>query len=120
MPDGKICYVEIPAADIDRSVAFYTAVFGWEIRTRGDGAKAFNDATGAVSGSWVKGRQPSKDAGVLTYVMCDSIEATLKKIAAAGGQAVTPFTSIGPASDAFATFRDPAGNLFGLYQQTRK
>jgi hypothetical protein len=35
--NGKICYLEIPAIDIDGSVAFYKTVFGWNIRTRGDG-----------------------------------------------------------------------------------
>src|SRR5262249_32580573 len=35
---GKICYVEMPASDPARSAEFYRAVFGWTIRTRGDGA----------------------------------------------------------------------------------
>ena len=39
--NGKICYLEIPAMDIDRSVKFYTKVFGWKTRKRGDGAIAF-------------------------------------------------------------------------------
>ena len=26
---GKICYVQIPATDIERSAAFYEQVFGW-------------------------------------------------------------------------------------------
>ena len=33
--NGKICYVEIPAVDIQRSVEFYERVFGWAIRRRG-------------------------------------------------------------------------------------
>ena len=33
--NGKICYVEMPATDIERSAAFYRAVFGWTIRIRG-------------------------------------------------------------------------------------
>jgi predicted enzyme related to lactoylglutathione lyase len=41
---GRICYIEIPTADITRSAAFYAKVFGWKIRTRGDGATAFDDA----------------------------------------------------------------------------
>ena len=32
---GKICYLEIPAMDVERSAAFYTAVFGWRTRRRG-------------------------------------------------------------------------------------
>ena len=58
LANGKVCYVEIPATDIDRSAAFYEAVFGWRLRTRGDGHTAFDDTTDEVSGTWVTGRPP--------------------------------------------------------------
>lgn len=32
--NGKICYVEMPATDIERSAEFYKRVFGWHTRTR--------------------------------------------------------------------------------------
>ncbi|HEV7571131.1 MAG TPA: VOC family protein, partial [Thermoanaerobaculia bacterium] len=57
--NGKICYIEIPATDIERSAEFYTKVFGWATRKRGDGRLAFDDTTGQVSGTWVTGRPPS-------------------------------------------------------------
>jgi len=74
MTNGKICYLEIPAADVAASARFYATVFGWKVRQRGDGQQAFDDTTGSVSGSWVTGRSPSRDPGILTYVMVDSIE----------------------------------------------
>ena len=117
VPNGKICYLEIPAVDAETSAGFYAKVFGWNIRVRGDGARGFDDTTGGVSGSWVLGRQPSREPGVLTHVMVDSIADTLKKVSAAGGQTVTPLTPISAGGEAYATFRDPAGNLFGLYQE---
>lgn len=117
MPNGKICYLEIPAMDIERSAAFYRDVFGWGVRTRGDGARAFDDTTGAVSGTWVLDRTPAEDPGVLTYIMVDSVAGTIRKVEAGGGRLVTPETPLGPAGEAYATFRDPAGNLFGLYQE---
>ncbi len=52
LANGKICYVEIPATDVERSAAFYADAFGWKIRHRGDGAIAFDDTTGEVSGAW--------------------------------------------------------------------
>jgi predicted enzyme related to lactoylglutathione lyase len=117
MPDGKICYVEIPAIDAEASARFYADVFGWKVRTRGDGQLAFDDPTGAVSGSWVRGRPASGEPGMLTYIMVDRIEAALAEISARGGRAVTPRTPLGASGEAFATFLDPAGNLVGLYQQ---
>src|SRR3989442_10823397 len=113
MTDGKICYLEIPAPDIDGSARFYERVFGWKSRARGDGHRAFDDTTGAVSGSWVLGRKPSSGPGVLTYVMVDSIDATVKKVLAAGGKAATPRTPLGNAGEAFATFLDPPGTCSG-------
>ena len=43
--NGKICYIEMPSADIARSADFYRKVFGWNIRKRGDGATSFDDAS---------------------------------------------------------------------------
>jgi predicted enzyme related to lactoylglutathione lyase len=68
---GKICYLEIPAADAERSSRFYRDAFGWELRTRGDGAIAFDDAVKEVSGSWVTGRPP----GIMVHVMVADLEA---------------------------------------------
>jgi len=54
LKDGKICYVEFPAVDANRSADFYAKVFGWGIRKRGDGKSAFDDSVGEVSGTWVR------------------------------------------------------------------
>jgi predicted enzyme related to lactoylglutathione lyase len=62
---GKICYLEIPAADVERSSRFYRDAFGWELRTRDDGTIAFDDAVKEVSGSWVTDRPPSAEPGIM-------------------------------------------------------
>jgi len=113
--NGKICYVEIPATDIARSADFYQRSFGWNIRTRGDGATAFDDGVGQVSGSWVLRRPPSTDAGFLIYIMVDSVAATMDAVVANGGVIVQPIG--GDAPEITARFRDPAGNIMGLYQE---
>jgi predicted enzyme related to lactoylglutathione lyase len=115
LANGKVCYVEIPALDIDRSADFYSKVFGWRIRQRGDGRYAFDDATGEVSGTWVLGRPPSSAPGLLLYIMVDSVAATLDAILARGGELVQPIGADAP--EVTARFRDPAGNVVGLYQE---
>ena len=75
MANGKICYVEIPATDIAVSARFYENVFGWNIRQRGDGARAFDDAVGEVSGTWVLNRPPATEPGLLLYIMVKSVSA---------------------------------------------
>ena len=112
--NGKICYIEIPATDIARSAEFYRRVFGWNIRLRGDGHTAFDDATGEVSGTWVLGRPPASAPGLLVYVMVDSVAATVDLIVANGGEIVQPIG--GDAPEITARFRDP-GNIVGLYQE---
>lgn len=113
--NGKICYIEIPTTDIAKSADFYKAVFGWNIRTRNDGSVAFDDGVGQVSGTWVIGRPPSPTPGLLIYIMVDSVEATMKSIVAAGGEIVQPIGADAP--EITARFRDPGGNVLGLYQQ---
>lgn len=63
MGNGKICYIEMPAIDINASAGFYQKVFGWRPRQRGDGQLAFDDGVGQVSGTWVLGRKPATDPG---------------------------------------------------------
>ncbi len=113
--NGKICYLEIPALDIARSADFYQRVFGWNIRRRGDGATAFDDAVGEVSGTWILGRPPASAPGLLVYVMVDSVAATVDLVVANGGEIVQPMGADAP--EITARFRDPAGNVVGLYQE---
>jgi len=112
---GKICYVELPATDVSRSADFYAKVFGWQSRRRGDGALAFDDTTGQVSGSWVVGRTPAVTPGLLLYVMVDSVAEACERVLAHGGSIVQPIG--GDAPEITARFRDPGGNVIGLYQE---
>jgi predicted enzyme related to lactoylglutathione lyase len=115
--NGKICYIEMPTADIARSSEFYQRIFGWNIRKRGDGKVAFDDSVGQVSGTWVLGRPPSGTPGLLFYVMVDSVAATLDAIVANGGVIVQPMGADAP--EVTARFRDPGGNVIGLYQEPK-
>jgi len=115
--NGKICYIEMPATDIARSADFYRRVFGWNIRKRGDGSVAFDDGVGEVSGTWVIGRPPSTTPGLMIYIMMDSVAATVDAVVAAGGEIVQPIGADAP--EITARFRDPGGNVIGLYQQPK-
>jgi predicted enzyme related to lactoylglutathione lyase len=112
--NGKICYIQMPTTDIARSAEFYRRVFGWKIRQRGDGSTAFDDGVGQVSGTWVLGRPPSVTPGLLIYIMVDSVAATIETVIANGGEIVQPIGADAP--EITARFRDPGGNVLGLYQ----
>jgi len=116
--NGKVCYIEIPAVDVQRSAEFYAKVFGWRLRQRGDGHTAFDDTTGEVSGTWVAGRPPSAEPGLLFYIMVDSVAAAVDAVAAAVCAIVQPIGVDAP--ELTARFRDPGGNVVGLYQEPPK
>jgi hypothetical protein len=113
--NGKICYIEMPATDIVRSAEFYRRVFGWNIRKRGDGATAFDDGVGEVSGAWVVGRPPASTPGLMVYIMVDSVAAAVEAVIANGGEIVQSIGADAP--EITARFRDPGGNVIGLYQE---
>jgi len=114
MASGKICYIEMPATDIARSADFYKSIFGWNIRKRGDGSTSFDDTVGQVSGAFVLGRPPMSQVGLLIYVYVDSVAAAVDKVVAQGCEIVQPIGADAP--EITARFRDPGGNILGLYQ----
>jgi predicted enzyme related to lactoylglutathione lyase len=116
--NGKICYIEIPAIDVNTSATFYKEVFGWHIRKRGDGHISFDDTVGEVSGVWVAGRKAATEPGLLIYIMVDSATAAVSAVVAHGGKIVQPIGMDAP--EITARFSDPAGNVFGIYQEPVK
>jgi predicted enzyme related to lactoylglutathione lyase len=112
---GKICYIEIPATDVHESAEFYRRAFGWKIRHRGDGSTAFDDTVNEVSGTWVLGRPVAAQPGLMVYIMVASAADAVNAVVSEGGEIVQP---IDPGrAEVTATFRDPAGNVIGIYQQ---
>ena len=113
--NGKICHIEIPADDLERSARFYEQVFGWQIKRRGDGPISFDDPTEEVSGHWVPGRPPSTEPSLLFYIWVESVADAMETVSAHGCDIVQ--TIGGDPGEITARFRDPAGNVVGLYQE---
>ena len=112
---GKICYIEIPAINPSQSAQFYQQAFGWHIRQHNDGSTAFDDTVGGVSGMWTTGRPSSSVPGLVVSIMVANAETTINAIIAAGGEIVQPVNP--DEQEVYALFRDPAGNVLGIYQQ---
>ena len=100
---------------ISRDLLSFTEASSDEHSKRGDGSVAFDDGVGQVSGVWVLGRPPAATPGLLVYVMVDNAAATLEAIVAKGGEIVQQIGADAP--EITARFRDPGGNVIGLYQQ---
>lgn len=112
---GKVVYLEIPSEDVRGSAAFYRELFGWSIRERDDGALAFDDSSGEVSGAFRTGRPAQQEPGMLIYVKVTDVASSMRQVEAAGGVIVQPIG--GDPGETTARFRDPYGNLLALYQE---
>ena len=126
----KVVHFEIPAEDLDRAKNFYSSVFGWKLQSMpmpGGGEYTIVMTTpvdeqtqmptepGAINGGMMQ-RDEQTPAPVLT-VDVEAIDDALKEIEAEGGTTVTPKTAI-PGMGAFAYFKDPEGNVMGLWETT--
>lgn len=111
---GGVSYLRIPAPDPASTASFYEAVFGWTLRGRRE-SPGFSDATGHVIGHFVAELPVAGDAGVVPYVYVDSLPDAIALLESQGGDIVTePY----PEGDLrVARFRDPAGNVIGLWQR---
>jgi predicted enzyme related to lactoylglutathione lyase len=108
-----ISYVRIPGADPHRLAAFYASVFGWKVDLdRAD--PSFEDGTGHVIGHFVSDQSVAGQGGVRPYIFVERVDDALAGVAARGGAVEeTPY----PEGDLWvATFRDPAGNVLGVWQ----
>jgi uncharacterized protein len=126
---GKVVHFEIPADDIDRAKNFYGSIFGWDLQTTPMGESEYTSITatpvdeqtrmptepGAINGGMMQ-RTETTPAPVIT-IEVESIEHVLTQIVKSGGTTVTPRTPI-PGMGAFAYFKDPEGNVMGLWETT--
>jgi predicted enzyme related to lactoylglutathione lyase len=110
---GGISYLRIPARDPRASADFYEAVFAWNVRRDRDDP-AFEDGTGHVIGHFMIDPPVAGESGVRPYIFVEGLDDTIEKVAAHGGEIVTPPY---PEGDLWvATFKDPAGNVIGVWQ----
>lgn len=122
--NGKVVHFEIPAARPKRAQSFYRDVFDWKMEADPEMDYTMvvttpidNDGRatepGAINGGMMK--RTKRFAGPIVTIQVDDIDSTLGEISRHGGKAVVKKTPIG-AYGFSAYFRDPEGNLMGLFQ----
>ena len=125
----KVVHFEIPADDLERAKKFYGSVFDWQLETMpmADGEYTVVRTTpvdentqmpteaGSINGGMMQ-RDERTPSPVIT-IDVDAIDEALREIEALGGSTVTPRTAI-PGMGAFAYFKDPEGNVLGLWETT--
>jgi predicted enzyme related to lactoylglutathione lyase len=112
---GGLSYLEIPALDARRSATFYQNVLGWTLRDEDAGQPKFSDQTGHLIGRWVTGRRISRRPGLLPFIYVDCIDDVVKRVVPNGGEIVrAPYRE---GNLWISIFRDPAGNVMGVWQE---
>ena len=123
----KVVHFEIPAEDLERAKGFYASIFGWQLHTMPMAGGEYTTVVttpvdeqtqmptepGAINGGMMQ-RDDRTPAPVIT-IDVEAIDDALTEIESAGGTTVTPRTAI-PGMGAFAYFKDPEGNVLGLWE----
>lgn len=126
-----VVHFEIPAEDLERAKQFYGSVFGWQLQTMDmpgggeytsvvttpvDEQTQMPTTPGAINGGMFQ-RDDRLTSPVVT-IDVEAIDAALQQIEDGGGSTLQPRTEI-PGMGAFAYFKDPEGNVLGLWETTR-
>ena len=117
VPDGAPIWFDLATPDLDRSVAFYTALFGWEHTSYGP--EFGNYGQFSKNGQVIAGIGPlmyPEQAPVWgVYLRTSDADATAAKVTAAGGQ--VPYGPDDVAGQGrFLNAVDPAGAEIGFWQ----
>jgi len=116
---NRFNWVEIRVRDLEKAKNFYGNLFDWKIS--GDENKDYAYwliDTGEKPGGGMWRFPVGKPLGVLVYILVDNIDKTLEIVVKLGGKVVVPKSKEN--GSAMATFADPDGNLFGLYESAKK
>jgi len=111
--DGRMDYIEFPAADIARTKLFYGEVFGWKFTDYGPDYTSFDD--GRLAGGFSKERQAIQGGPLIVIYAYDlaAMEQTVRK---AGGK-ISKETFSFPGGRRFH-FVDPNGNELAVWSES--
>jgi predicted enzyme related to lactoylglutathione lyase len=116
---GTPCWVDLAAADIEASAAFYKDLLGWDVPERENSAEMGGYRRAESDGADVAGMMPLMAAGQPpawnTYVAVEDADATAALVTENGGTAIAPPMDVMDLGK-MAVFSDPTGAVFGIWQ----
>jgi predicted enzyme related to lactoylglutathione lyase len=133
MPN-QVIHFEIMADDPERAAAFYSSVFGWDIKKWDQSdlgmdywmvmAKPQDSKEPGINGGLLKrnGPAPADGSSANAYVcsvIVDDYDAIAAKVEANGGVCQVPkYDLAGMAWQGY--YKDTEGNIFGIHERTKK
>ncbi len=127
---NKVVHFEIPADNVERAKGFYSKVFGWKtedvemaegkytmVHTVEVDENKMPKEAGAINGGIMK-KEKDDDTPVIV-IDVPHLKDHLKEVEKAGGETVMAPWQV---SDMgwYARFKDPEGNVIGLWQDAKK
>jgi len=113
--EHKIVHVELSAKDRKALSKFYADIFGWKMEHIDDLNYTTFKAGDGVGGGFNPVTAENPAGTVTIYIETDDVTASLKAIEKAGGTIISPEMEI-PKTGKFGIFRDPQGNMIGLFK----
>jgi len=117
-PAGTPCWVDVSVDDVPKAIAFYEALFGWDIQVGPPetGGYAIAHSGGRiVAGIGPKMGPAEAPSAWTTYLATDDADATAAKITEARGQLLAQPMDV-MSEGRLAIAMDTAGAAFGLWQ----
>lgn len=112
-----ISWIEIPATDMERAVAFYNEVLGLDLSIMDFGEEkmaCFPGDEGAIS--MAPGFKPSRDGTLVSLNVEEKMDEALLTVERCGGTILKPKTKIeAEGRGYFSLFLDSEGNRVGFY-----
>jgi uncharacterized protein len=125
---GRVVHFEIPFDDVERAKAFYRDVFGWQLQDIPDwkyvtvsSGPTREDGTATEPG-YIGGGMTARSGvnnGTVITIDTDDADATLATVAEHGGEVLQEKVPVGDMGFA-AYFKDPEGNVVGLWQDAAR
>ncbi|MFD7074594.1 VOC family protein [Nocardioides sp. NPDC057577] len=110
-----VVHFEIAGPDGKGLVEFYRDLFGWDIKESGPDYWLVAPPDGGIGGGVMQTRD-EMPSYLTVYASTDDLEGSLRRVGELGGETVVPPTEI-PDVGFFAMFRDPGGNVIGLFRE---
>ena len=126
---GRVVHFEVPFDDGDRARGFYKEIFGWQLQempemggytlvTSGPSGDTGPTEPGFINGGMLS-RDQAATPGPVIVVDVEDIDESLEKVGGQGGSTVVGKTPVGDMGFA-AYFKDPEGNVIGLWETARQ
>jgi predicted enzyme related to lactoylglutathione lyase len=118
---GTLAWFEVATSDPDGAVKFYGSLFDWSFQTDGPAAAGGMDyrnikasgVDGPIGG--IFGTEGHVPGHAIFYILVGDVEAACAGAEQLGGSVVSKHVDPGPGAPKFAYLRDPAGNMFGVF-----